>query len=179
MGKTIKNIIFGVYAVVAIIVTILLLSYNDFKVSEIGNYTLLLIKDDTLSPEFNKGDLAIINKNDEVLTGRDAFFYQIEDQKREIKLGTIENAERITNTQLTYTLEGDKKISSDYVVGPAGTAEIIPYLGTVLSVLESKWGFLFIIVLPALILVLNQIGIVFTNIIQAIKSEKNNDKDEK
>lgn len=179
MGKTIKNIIFGVYAVVAIVVTILLLSYNDFKVSEIGNYTLLLIKDTSLSPEFNKGDLVILNRDDEILTGRDAFFYQIENQKREIKLGTIEGAERITNTQITYTLEGDKKISSDYVIGPAETAEIIPYVGTALSILESKWGFLFIIVLPALILVLNQFGVVFSNIIQAIKTEKNDDKNEK
>lgn len=179
MGKTIKNIIFGIYAVVAIVVTILLLSYNDFKVSEVGNHTLLLIKDTSLAPEFNKGDLVILNRDDEILTGRDAFFYQIENQKREIKLGTIEDTERITNTQITYTLEGNKKISSDYVIGPAETAEIIPYLGTVLSILESKWGFLFIIVLPALILVLNQFGVVFSNIIQAIKSEKNDDKNEK
>lgn len=179
MGKTIKNIIFGVYAVVAIIVTILLLSYNDFKVSEIGNYTLILIKDSSLAPEFNKGDLVILDKDDAVLSGRKAFFYEIENQQREIKLGLVENAERINEKEITYTLEGDKRISKDYVLGPASTAEVIPVLGTILSILESKWGFLFIIVLPALILVINQIGIVFSNIIQAVKSEKSDDKEKK
>lgn len=178
MVKTIKNIIFGVYAVVAIIVTILLLSYNDYKVSEIGSYTLLLISDSSLAPEFNKGDLVILNKNDDIHKGKDAFFYEIANQKREIKLGTIEEAEIINETEITYTLKGNKKISKDYIIGPSNTAEIIPVLGTVLSILESKWGFLFIIVLPALILVINQIGIVFSNIIQAIKSEKNDNKDE-
>lgn len=170
--KTIKNIVFSVYIVIAIVVTVLLLSYNDFKVSQFGNYTLLLIKDNSLEPEFNKGDLVILNKNSEILTGREAFFYETSNQQREIKLGVIENAERVTETEITYTLEGERKISGEYILGSASSAEIIPYLGSVLSVLESKWGFLFLIVLPALILVINQIGIVFTNIIQAVKSDK-------
>lgn len=172
MKKTIKNIIFYVYIAIAIVITLLLLAYNDFKVSEFGSYTLLLIKDSSLEPEFNKGDLVIVNKDDKVLTGRKAFFYDTYNQKIEIRLGLVEAAERVTSTETTYTLEGDRKISSEYVLGPANTAEIIPYLGTVLGVLESKWGFLFLIVFPAIILVVNQIGIVFSNIIQATKEEK-------
>lgn len=179
MKKIVKNIIFDVYIGVAIIITLLLLAYNDFKVSEFGSYTLLLIKDSSLAPEFNKGDLVILNKDDEVLTGRKAFFYSTYNQKIEIKLGLIENVERITATENTYTLEGDRKISGEYVLGPANTAEVIPYLGTVLGILESKWGFLFLIVFPALILVVNQIGIVFSNIMQAAKQEKEEAKAEK
>lgn len=179
MKRTLKNILFSIYLVVAIVITLLLLAYNDFKVSEFGSYTLLLIKDSSLAPEFNKGDLVILNKDDEVLTGRKAFFYDTYNQKIEIKLGIIENVERVTRTENTYTLEGDRKISGEYVLGPANTAEIIPYLGTVLGVLESKWGFLFLIVFPALILVINQIGIVFSNIIQATKQEKEEAKAEK
>lgn len=177
MKKTIKNIILGIYIVIAVIVTLLLLGYNDFKVTEFGNYTLLLIKDSSLQPDFNKGDLVILNKDSEVLTGRNAFFYDINNQKVEIKLGKIEKAERITTTETTYTLEGEKTISGEYILGPANTAEIIPNLGSILSVLESKWGFLFIIVLPAVILVVNQIGVVFSNIIQATKQEKQEEKE--
>lgn len=172
MGKTIKRIIFGIYLVVAIIVTLLLLGYNDFKVTEFGNYTLLIIKDSSLEPEFNKGDLVIVNKDSEILTGRKAFFYEANNQKMEIKLGTVEKVERVTSTENTYTIEGEKKISEDYVLGPANTAEIVPKLGTILGVLESKWGFLFLIVFPIVVLVINQIGIVFSNIIKATKQEK-------
>lgn len=176
MKRTVKNILFSIYLVIAIVITLLLLAYNDFKVSQFGNYTLLLIKDSSLEPEFNKGDLVILNKDDEVLTGRKAFFYQTNNQKIEIKLGVIEEVERVTETEKTYTLEGDRKISGEYVLGPANTAEIIPKLGAVLSVLESKWGFLFLIVFPALILVINQIGIVFSNIMQATIQAKEEDK---
>lgn len=172
MKKTIKKIIFVIYIVIAVIVTLLLLAYNDFKVTQFGNYTLLIIKDSSLNPDFNKGELLILDKDDEVLTGRKVFFYDTVNQKIEIKLATVEEVERVTSTEKTYTLEGEKKISGEYVLGPANTAEVIPYIGNVLSVLESKWGFLFLIVLPAIILVINQIGIVFSNIIEAIKQEQ-------
>lgn len=178
MKKTLKNILFSIYFAIAILLTLFLLSYNEFKVPEIGTYSLILIRDSELAPEFNKGDLVIVNKDDEVLTGRKAFFYDTYKQKVEIRLGNVEKAERITSTETTYTFEGERKLSSEYVLGPANTAEVIPYVGTVLSVLGSKWGFLFLIVFPALILVVNQIGIVCSNIINAIKEEKKQDKKE-
>lgn len=171
MKEKLKNFVFGIYIAIAVILTLLLLSYNDFKVSQIGNYTLLKITDSELSPEFNKGELVIVNKDDEVLTGRKAFFYDTINERIEIRLATIEAAERVSSSDITYTLDGDRKISSQYVLGPANTAERIQYLGTVLSVLESKWGFLFLIVFPALVLVVNQIGVVCSNILKALKEE--------
>ena len=178
MKEKLKSFVFGIYIVIAVILTLLLLSYNDFKVSQIGNYTLLKITDSELAPEFNKGELVIVNKDDEVLTGRKAFFYDTVNERIEIRLATIEEAERVSSSDITYTLEGDRKISSQYVLGPANTADRIPYLGTVLSVLESKWGFLFLIVFPALVLVVNQIGIVCSNILKALKEEKQETKAE-
>ena len=58
------------------------------------------------------------------------------------------------------------------MLGAANTAQVIPNLGTVLSILESKWGFLFFIVFPILIVSVNQIGVVFSNILQVRKEEK-------
>lgn len=169
MGKKIKNILFSIYLLIALIITLLLLGYNDFKVTEIGTYSLLLISDNELAPEFNKGDLVIVNKDDEILTGRKAFFYDTYNDKIEVRLGTVEEKEKITSTETTYTFEGERKMSGEYVLGAANTAEIIPYLGTVLGVLESKWGFLFIIVFPILIASVNQIAIVCSNILSAYR----------
>ena len=76
----------------------------------------------------------------------------------------IEEAEKITSSETTYTLEGERKISGEYILGPANTAEIIPKVGTILGILQSKWGFLFLIVLPALLACVNQIGVVFSGI---------------
>lgn len=170
MGKKIKGILFSIYLLIALVVTLLLLGYNDFKVTEMGTYSLLKITDNELaSDNFNKGDLVIVNKDDEVLTGRKAFFYDTYNDRIEVRLGTVENVEKVTSTEKTYTFEGERKISGEYVLGPASTAEIIPTLGTVLSVLESKWGFLFIIVFPILIASINQITIVCSNIMKAYK----------
>lgn len=169
MGKKIKGIIFSIYLAIALVITLLLLGYNDFKITEIGTYSLLLITDNELAPEFNKGDLVIVNKDSEVLTGQKAFFYNTYNQKIEVRLGEVIEAERVTDTETTYTFEGDRRLSSQYVLGPANTAEVIPHLGAVLSTLESKWGFLFIIVFPILILSINQISIVCSNILKAYK----------
>lgn len=172
MKKTISNILFIIYMVIAIFVTITLLSYNEFKVTEFGNYSLVIVTDNALSPDYNKGDLIIVNKNDPIYTGRKAFFYDTYNEEIEIRLGTIEGAEKITSTETTYTLEGERKISGQYVLGPANTAEVIPKVGMILSVLQSKWGFLFLIVLPALLAFVNQIGVVYSGIKEAKKAEK-------
>ena len=169
MGKKIKGIIFSIYLAIALVITLLLLGYNDFKITEIGTYSLLLITDNELAPEFNKGDLVIVNKDSEVLTGQKAFFYNTYNQKIEVRLGEVIEAERVTDTETTYTFEGDRRLSSQYVLGPSKTADVIPHLGSVLSVLESKWGFLFIIVFPILILSINQISRVCSNILKAYK----------
>lgn len=172
MKKTLLNILFSIYIVVAIFVTVTLLSYNEFKVTEFGDYSLIIISDNELEPDFNKGDLVIVNKKDKILTGRKAFFYDTYNEEIEVKLGVIEGIEKITSTESTYTLEGERKISGEYILGPANTAEIIPKLGTVLGILQSKWGFLFLIVLPALLAFINQIGVVYSGIRQAREEQK-------
>lgn len=172
MKKTLLNILFSVYIVVAIFVTVTLLSYNEFKVTEFGNYSLIIISDSGLVPDFNKGDLVIVNKKDPILTGRKAFFYDTYNEQIEVKLGVIEEAEKVTSSETTYTLEGERKISGQYILGPANTAEILPKVGMVLGILQSKWGFLFLIVLPALLAFVNQIGVVYSGIKQSKKEAK-------
>lgn len=172
MKKRILNILFNIYLVIAIFVTILLLSYNEFKVTEFGNYSLVLITDDGLAPDYNNGDLVIVNKKDPILTGRKAFFYDSYNEQIEIRLGVIEAAEKVNDTEITYTLEGEKKISGQYVLGPSNTTEVIPKVGTILSIVQSKWGFLFLIVLPALVAFVNQIGVVYSGIKDARKEER-------
>ena len=164
MKKTVSNILFIVYVAIAIFVTVCLLSYNDFKVTEFGDYSLVIISDDGLEPNYKKGDLVIVNKKSPIITGRKAFFYNTYDRQIEIKLGTIEAAEKVTATETTYTLEGDRTISGQYILGPSDTAEVIPTVGGILEVLESKWGFLFIIVLPSLLAFIYQISVVVSEL---------------
>ena len=89
-------------------------------------------------------------------------------------LGEVEDLEKVTETESTYTFEGERKISSEYVLGGENATSVIPGVGAVLSVLESKWGFLFLIVLPALLAFFYQITVVISD----IRNSKE-DKDDK
>ena len=150
MKKLILNILVIIYIVIAIFLTILLLSYNEFKVTEIGGNSLIIIKDNDLAPDYNKGDLVIVNSEDSVKVGQKVFYYETVDSKLKIKQGEIEDSEQVTSKDVAYTLDGEKKIAGKYLIGTTESAKVIKNAGTVLGILESKWGFLFIIVLPAL-----------------------------
>ena len=172
MKESIKNIIFIIYIIIAIFTTICLLSFNKFRVTEFGDTSLVIVSNNQLEPTYNKGDIVIVNKNDEIVDGENVFFYTIENREIKIKLAKVERTQRVTKDEKTYTLEGNGEISSEYVIGSAKTASIIPKVGVVLEILESKWGFLFIIVLPALIAFLNQIAVVYSDIVEAKKEGK-------
>lgn len=172
MKKAIYNIIFGVYAIIAVFTTICLLSYNEFKVTEFGDNALVIINNDDLAPEFEKGDLVIVNKADrkKIKTGDEIFFYTTYEKQAVVNLANVTNREVLTSTETTYTVEGDYVLSTASVIGPASTAKRIAKVGTVLGILESKWGFLFLIVLPSLVAFIYEMGVVFSEIKESKKS---------
>lgn len=171
MKKIIYNIIFAIYAIIAVFTTICLLSYNEYKITELGDKALIIINDDDISPEYNKGDLVIVNKADrkKVKAGDKIFFYNIEGKNVNISLASVIDRNVLTSTETTYTIEGDDILSESSVIGPASTATKIAKIGAVLGVLESKWGFLFLIVLPSLIAFIYEVGVVFSEIRNAKK----------
>lgn len=164
MKRIIGNIIFVIYAAIAVFVTVCLLSYNEYKITEFGNESLLIIDNNSLEPDFYSGDLVIVNRNDKIEIGDNIFFYNTAEDTVEVTLGKVTDAELVTSKQITYTINDQLSLSSDYVIGSAKSASRIAGVGTVLTVLESKWGFLFIIVFPSLIAFIYEIYIVIMEI---------------
>src|SRR5574344_419611 len=162
MKKIILNVLFTIYAIIAVFTTVCLLSYNQYKITEFGNYSLVIINDDSLAPSYNKGELVIVNKtgNTKIKTGESLFFYNEQNRKVFVSVAKVVDQQPVTQTETTYTLDGDYKISSSKVLGSTNGVKIIKNLGTVLGVIESKWGFLFLIVLPSLIAFIYEIGTV-------------------
>lgn len=174
MKKILGNIIFVVYAIIAILVTICLLSYNEYKVSEFGNNTLIIIDSNNLEPDFIKGELVIANSEDKIELGDNIFFYNTYARDIEITLGKVTNIEKVSEKETTYTINDSIKLSSEYVIGSAKTASKYKNVGAVLSVLESKWGFLFLIVFPSLIAFIYELYV----IAMEIKDRKNEEAKE-
>ena len=159
MKKVIKNTIIVIYAAIAIFVTICLLSFNDYRVTVFGNESLVIIDNKKLEPEFSKGDLVIVGGSLklEVEIGEKVFFYNTYEKVISISVAEVIDKEVISSREVTYMLEGDRAISSEYIIGQTSETTRIPVVGTILGVLESQWGFLILVVLPALIALLYEI----------------------
>lgn len=160
MKKVLK--IFGgiigiLYLIVVIILTVLLLCYNDYKVSVVGGNSLIIIDDN--SDKYKSGDLVVFPKtsNDEVSVGDEIFFYEVTNGLASINVGSVTNVEKISDSQSTYTINDNHDISSDSLIGKTSTAKCYSGLGSILSIFESKYGFLLLVILPTLVLFLYEV----------------------
>lgn len=149
--KIIKNIFIVICALIAIFATICLLSINDYRVPVIGEYTLISIDKYTNSDTFAKGDLAIVSSDYKLKVGNEIFFYNVYEKNIHPTVAKIVAEEVINEREITYSLDNDKQLSSQFVIGKVEDAVRIPIVGTVMKILLSKWGYLFLIVLPVLI----------------------------
>ena len=154
--KKILKFIFGVigsiYLLFAIFVTVCLLCYNEYKVTQFGDKSFIIIDDK--SDEYTSGDLVIFTKNpnEEITKGNKIFFYEVTHGKAQELSGEVTKSEKITDTETTFTIGGSHAISSESVIGKTETASVVPKVGKVLSIFESQYGFLMLIILPALLL---------------------------
>lgn len=161
LKKLFTNLLIIAYAAIAITVTILLLSYNEYHCSVVGGNTFILVTDDELEPDFKEGELVIVKetKAKNINPGDEIFLYRrISNSQFEIKYAEV----LIKDTSkgeydVSYVLEGGTVIEHDDVIGSAENIKVIPYLGTILSVLESRYGYLFLIVVVSFIAFLYEI----------------------
>lgn len=153
----VKNLIIFVYILLIIFVTICLLSYNDYRIAELGNISLIPIIDENLKPDYTKGDLLLVEKRklSEIKKGDVVFFYRTFAGETTINYAKVTRIEIVSNTQCSFVVEGltegEYKFSSDYYIGNSESTTIVPKVGTYLHILQSKWGFLFLGVFPSLI----------------------------
>lgn len=156
--KRFLKIFFGVcltfYLIVIIIVTSLLLCYNKYSVTEIFGHSLIIV-DDNLKP-YNKGDLVVVRKNanSEVEVNNNIFFYEVTNGVPSINLGTVTDVLVVDENESTFTINDNHAISSESLIGKTSTATTYKNLGTILSIIESRVGFLILVVLPTLLLFL-------------------------
>ena len=147
------------YLLMVVFLTVCLLNYNDYNITVLGKKTLLIIRDKDLEPRYKKGDLIIVNKNkfSDVKKGDNILFYDNYRKEVVVNVGKVIDVEKVNEDETAFTVEGDHTISSDYFIGKASTSKRIEYLGNVLNVLESRWGYLFIVVFPILLIFLYEI----------------------
>ena len=164
--KIIGIIFIVIYCMVAISLTVCLLNYNDYNLTVFGDKTLVIVRDNELKPNYKKGDLVVVTKNEnkDIKPGNKIFFYEMDSEQAIVNLGNVIGKEDITKAETTFTMNGDYPLSSEFVIGKAETSKTYHNLGSILSVLESKYGFLLLIIFPILVLFIYEIYIVIKEI---------------
>jgi len=151
--KVIKGIIIGIIGVIfslfAIGMTVLLFSYNDYGVTEFGDKSLIMINDEIASETFLKGDLVITEKKkvDELVVGDQIFVYQVDTQGNvTIDLGTVGE---IYEEDESVAFENGDTYAMEFVAGTS--YKTYPKIGGYLSIIESRIGFLFMVLVPSFV----------------------------
>ena len=158
MKKVLGSIVFVIYAIIAITVTLLLLTYNEYNCSEIGGYTVYIVNDDSLEPEYKQGSILLIkHTSDKNLKENDGMFlYKVlNSQEYEVVNKTLQSKTQ-QGRHITYVTTDDENYASDYLIGKESDTIVINGWGYALSLLESKWGYLFCIVIVSLLLFLQE-----------------------
>ena len=157
--ETIKKILIGIigtaYFIFALIMTILLLNFNDYGVTQFGNKSLVIINDEIASENYEKGDLVIVEgkKVDKIELGEEIFTYRIDSKGiPSIQVGIVGDI-YIEDDAIAF--ENGETYSMEFVAG-VGT-ESYEHLGTALSIIESQWGFLFIVLVPCFLIFIYEV----------------------
>ena len=159
MKKALGNILFVLYAIIAITVTVLLLSYNDYNNSELGGYTVYIVKDDSLEPKYKQGSILLIKSTNDknVQSGDEILLYKvINSQEYEVVDRTLQEKSQQGN-HIVYIVENEESYANDYFIGKTSDTVVIEGWGYVLNMLESRWGYLFCVVIVSLLLFLQEV----------------------
>lgn len=155
----IKGSLISLWAVIAIFSTICLLTTNDYMVSEFGDYSLFVVDNKSLEPKFKKNDILIVHKgmeNDFDVGDFAFFYYGNKDIASFINLGEITDVERVNRAEDNFMFD-DLKISFGNIIGSANKTIVIHNLGFFLNILESRWGFMFLVILPTIYAIVYEI----------------------
>lgn len=142
-----------------IFITSCILCRNKFGYTQFGNMTFVTVNDNNAKFFANNksGDLLIIKGQQIGLNTGDVIYYYVTvDEKYVVRTNVIADKEEDDYAAL-YILNDDDgtSIASNRVIGKY--VSVHPGLGGTLDVLESRVGFLFLVLLPILIVFIYQI----------------------
>lgn len=159
IGKIIKKFFLGVLGIVffafAISITFLLLNYNKYGVTEISDTSIVIIKKGISSENFNKNDVVLVRKMalSDISVGEEIFAYKVaEDGSVTIDLSKVDE---IHLKDDALTLENGNTYATKFIIGEA--YKTYGKVGLYLSIIESTWGFLVIVLVPSFVILIYEI----------------------
>ena len=144
--------------VYVIVITSFILSRNKYNYTQFGDYTLVNI--DLLAEKningVKSGDLLIVKNSNDIDKGDVIYYYAVREDNYIVKSNPVIDIKSDNYSSLYTVGDSDNNtIASTRVLGKY--TSIYHGLGSLLAVLESKFGFLFLVLLPIMVVFIYQI----------------------
>lgn len=161
--KKIFRWIWSLLEVIIIIYVILITSFilckNKYGYTQFGDYTLsnVTLLDERNIQDTKKGDLLIVKNSNDIKVGDLMYYYAAYNDTYIIKSDVVRNVEEDDYSAL-YTVgneEDPDTIAGARVLGKY--ANTYHSIGGVISVIESRLGFLFLVLLPIMVVFIYQV----------------------
>lgn len=147
MKKIIFRVIICVYLLIAIMVTIFLLNYDEHRATKLGKNTLVNVERNV--GNLSKYDLVIAKKQKGFNEGDEIYYFEKVNGKNIIKTSKIDSL----NVKKNYVnLMNVETVKNKDILSKTSEVKSIAVLGGILSFLESKWGYLCFITLPIMLI---------------------------
>ena len=172
IGKTLLWIVVGFIIIVDIALTVYLLNYNQYNVAEFGDKSVLIMNKKLA--DYQDGDLLLVKKteNKEIKAGDNIFYYDTTSLENLINYGRIIKVNDNPNGDNTFIMENSDILGYDTVIGADKDVKVYSGWGKIIGTLSSRWVFLFVIIVPILVLFLYQLYL----LVQELKDYKKIDK---
>ena len=161
MKKCLKiswNILQVLIIIYVIFVTSLLFFENKYGFSQFGNYVIHNVNklDAKNNSKLRDGDLLVIKTNNKLKVGDVAYYYAVYNGKYIIVSNVVKDVRKDRENYL-YTMDNKNSfiISSTRVIGK--NISTYPKIGKIISVVKSRTGFVFFVLLPIMIVFIYQI----------------------
>ncbi len=160
-----KKFLSGVWGVLevliiiyVIIITSCILCRNKYGYTQFGNYTVVSV-DKVIAKHLdvvNQGDLFIVKNSDDINKGDIIYYYVPANTEYYINSTSVKSSEDMDDVIIYKTTNTEKpSVASNRVLGKYTTT--YSGLGRVLDVLESRLGFLFLVLLPIMLVFIYQV----------------------
>lgn len=156
IGKFLIGTIETIIIFYTILITSCLIFVNEYGFTQFGNYTIIQAgrPEEKLLNNVKDGDLLIIRKDEDFPKGTVVYYYSVVNEKYFIKSAPVKEIKDDGFGKL-YTLEVENNseinaINEKKLIG--NSISIHKGLGKILNVLESRIGFLFLVLLPIMII---------------------------
>ena len=157
--KAFLGVLVILYILIAILTTTFLIKRNDYGVVKIGDKSYFLVENEELGEEYDNHTLIVVTRtpNSDINVGDNVFYYDTYTHNKTIKFNEVTKKEDINENETTFTTKDNSSFSSSFLLGSEENMSSYVLFGKIFFVLQSRWGFLFLIIFPLLLAFLYEI----------------------